>query len=764
MSTLPYKERVRRQYTINGVVQGVGYRPFVFRLATKLALNGWVRNNASGVVIELEGSLFKLANFENCHLQNLPPNAVLDSLEVEELPLQNDPTFRIIESDQKTTSLVSIPPDSAVCFECLTEMNDPANRRFRYPFINCSHCGPRFTIITGLPYDRPQTTMAQFELCNTCGDEYKDPLDRRFHAQTLACAECGPHLELWAGELVDGKKCLLASHDDALKQAVKVVKKGDILALKGLGGFQLIADACNEKAVETLRQRKQRPRKPFALMMASLEEVIKHCEISEPEAVLLQSPQSPIVLMHKKNNSGLTEAVAPGNPNLGVMLPCTPLHHLLLQELATPIIATSGNRSNEPICINEHEALVCLSGIADVFLVHDRPIKHRADDSIVRVMSGANSILRRGRGYAPLSFSLNQKQTVGSRKSALAVGGHLKNTVALGIENKLILSPYIGDLNSVQACDVHEDFINNLSDFYKVKPDIIARDKHPDYASTRFAELTNKTIIPVQHHYAHALSCLLDNTVEPPALAVVWDGNGYGDDGTVWGGEFLEITEDRYERVFSLRQFPMPGGDAAAKTPGLAAFGLLYEAGITRDSVYKDEERMLLQQALEKNINCPLTSSMGRLFDAVAALSGLAEENSFEGEAAMALEFAAGQTAESYPFELIDRIVDWAPMLNGILWDLDNSTASSIISGKFHNTLATIIVSIAERAGQQQVLLTGGCFQNKLLLESAVEKLTAAGFEPFWHHRIPTNDGGIAAGQIMAALKVKQSGKQTRKQ
>jgi len=752
---LPYKERVRRQYTINGVVQGVGYRPFVFRLATELALSGWVRNNPSGVVIEVEGSLLNIENFENCHLHNIPPNAMVDLFKVKELPLQNDHAFKIIESDPKTASLVSIPPDRAVCFECLIEMNDPANRRFRYPFINCSHCGPRFTIITGLPYDRPQTTMAQFELCNTCGDEYKDPLDRRFHAQTLACAECGPHLELW-----DCKKRLLASHDDALKQAVEAVKKGGILALKGLGGFHLIADASNEKAVETLRQRKHRPRKPFALMMVSLEEAINHCEISEPEAVLLQSPQAPIVLMHKKNNSGLTEAVAPGNPYLGVMLPCTPLHHLLLQELTTPIIATSGNRSNEPICIDEHEALECLFGIADVFLVHNRPIKHRADDSIVRVMSGANSILRCGRGYAPLSFSLNQEQAVGSRKSALAVGGHLKNTVALAIENKLILSPYIGDLNSVQACDVHEGLINNLSDFYKVKPDIIARDKHPDYASTRFAELTDKTIIPVQHHYAHALSCLLDNTIEPPALAVVWDGNGYGDDGTVWGGEFLSISKDRYERVFSLRPFPMPGGDAAAKNPALAAFGLLHEAGIQGYSGFSHEEQTLLQQALKKNINCPLTSSMGRLFDAVASLAGLTEENSFEGEAAMALEFAAGQTAESYPFELVERIVDWAPMLHGILWDLDNNTATSIIAGKFHNTLAAIIVSIAERAGQQQVLLTGGCFQNKLLLESAVEKLIAAGFEPFWHHRIPTNDGGIAVGQIMAALKVKQFGKQ----
>jgi len=746
---LPHNKRERRQYKIGGAVQGVGFRPFVYRLATEHGLSGWVRNDAIGVIIEVEGTKANITEFESLLKTDNPNNAKISLFESENLDVQNDNAFKIIQSRDYETLSVTIPSDLAVCSDCLGEMNDPQNRRYHYPFINCTNCGPRFTIITGLPFDRSQTTMAGFTKCEECCAEYESPSDRRFHAQPIACSDCGPHIELWSKD-----RTVLSKHNDALMQAVEAVRKGKIVAVKGIGGFHLIADAANEDAVQLLRKRKARSLKPFALMGFSLEEAKRYCDISENEATLLTSQAAPIVLLKKKENTEIASSVAPNNSYLGIMLPYAPLHHLLLQELKTPIVATSGNRSNEPISTDENEALETISEIADLFLVHNRPIQNHSDDSIVRIIAGREMVLRRGRGYAPLPIQLKGKTT----KSILAVGSHIKNTAALAVEDQLIVSPHIGDLDTLKACEGHEKLIHTLCDLYGSKPDIVVCDKHPDYRSTQMARAHHNSPFPVQHHYAHALSCLLDNSISTPALAVAWDGTGYGDDGTIWGGEFLNITEEGYERSYYFRPFPLPGGEAALKNLRRVVYGLLYEFGARRSLGFTDQDEALLQDALTKNINCPLTSSVGRLFDAVSALISVCTENTYEGEAAMMLEFAAmkSNTEDHYEFEVSDEIVDWEKMIRQILDDLDNEIIAFDIARKFHNTLSNIIVDIARKSGEKKVLLTGGCFQNKLLLERTIEKLRNAGFEPYWHHNIPPNDGGIAAGQVMVALREQQ--------
>ena len=743
---MPHSIYERRQYRISGAVQGVGFRPFVYRLATEYGLNGWIRNDAIGVVIEVEGAKNNITEFESLLKTDNPQNANISFFESKNLIVQNDSAFKIIQSNGDYTLSVTVSPDLAICSDCLEEMNDLQNRRYSYPFINCTNCGPRFTIITGLPYDRPKTTMAEFIMCDECRAEYENPSDRRFHAQPIACPNCGPYIALW-----DANGSVLSEHNDAILSAVEAVREGKIIAVKGIGGFHLIADAINENTVQLLRQRKLRPNKPFAVMFSSLDKAEQYCNVSEEEAALLSSQAAPIVLLNKNENADIAASIAPNNPYLGVMLPYAPLHHLLLQKLKAPIVATSGNRSNEPICTDENEALERLSGIADLFLVHNRSIQNRADDSIVRVIAERTMVLRRGRGYAPLPIQLKEK----TKESILAVGSHMKNTVALAVEDQLILSPHIGDLDTIQTCESHRKSIRLFCDLYETDSDIVACDKHPDYRSTQMARTHHNTLFPVQHHYAHALSCLLDNSTSPPVLAIVWDGTGYGDDGTIWGGEFLHITEEGYERSFHFRTFPLPGGEAAMKNPKRSTYGILNELGLRRSLGFTDQEETLLQEALTKNINCPLTSSAGRLFDAVSTLIGVCPKNTYEGEAAMMLEFAAmkSNTEECYDFEVSDEVVDWGKMVRQILGDLDNEKPVFDMARKFHNTLSTIIVNIVKKSGEKKVLLTGGCFQNKLLLENTIEALLKAGFEAYWHHNIPPNDGGIAAGQIVAALR-----------
>ncbi len=747
----------RAKVTVRGVVQGVGFRPFVYRLATQMRLNGWVLNSAQGVFIEVEGAREMLQSFLFHLEKDKPPRAVIQSLEFSFLDAVGYGRFDIRYSDQSGRKTVLILPDIAVCTDCLREIFDPGNRRYRYPFTNCTNCGPRFTIIEALPYDRPHTSMRRFAMCPDCHREYLDPSDRRFHAQPNACPRCGPHLELW-----DPAGIALGKEEEALLRAIEIVRRGQILALKGIGGFQLIVDARNASAVQRLRARKRREEKPFALMYPSFDLAQEDCHISDLEARLLLAPEAPIVLLHRsRSESLLAPAVAPANPSLGVMLPYSPLHHILMRDLGVPVVATSGNLSDEPICVDEYEALKRLEGIADFFLVHNRPIVRQMDDSVARVVCNREMVLRRARGYAPLP--VHMKNTL---PCVLAVGGHLKNSVALSVGKEIFISQHIGDLETSEAFSAFRRITADLPRLYEVQASVIGCDMHPDYLSTKHATRMRSPLHKVQHHFAHVLACIAENELEGPVLGVSWDGTGYGTDGTVWGGEFLLTDEDSFQRVAHFRQFRLPGGDAAVKEPRRTALGVLYE--IWGDKVitdrrlapiasFSDSELVVVQQMLAKEINSPLTSSAGRLFDAVASILGLRHRVTFEGQAAMELEFALQPAIdEVYPFEVIDSlpcIVDWTPMIPEILIDLQKGQPTGNISAKFHNTLTESIVAVARKVGETRILLTGGCFQNRYLVERSVRRLLDAGFRPYWHQRVPPNDGGIALGQAVAAAR-----------
>jgi len=745
----------RAKVIVRGAVQGVGFRPFVYRRATELHLRGWVLNSAQGVVIDVEGAGDTLREFLLQLEKEKPPRAVIQSFECSFLEASGYERFEIRESHDDGGKSVLILPDIAACPDCVAEIFDPGNRRHRYPFTNCTNCGPRFSIIESLPYDRANTSMRKFAMCPECDREYHDPLDRRFHAQPNACPHCGPQLELW-----DANGAVLSHRDEALLKAAQSIREGRILALKGVGGFQLIVDAGSEPAVMRLRARKRREEKPFALMAPSLALLREDCEVSGPEERLLLSPESPIVLL-RRNVKGkrlrISLLVAPGNPYLGVMLPYSPLHHLLLAELGFPVVATSGNLSDEPICIDQDEALERLRGIADFFLVHDRPVVRHMDDSIARVVCGCEQVLRRARGYAPLPVHLKTPLP-----TILAVGAHVKTSVALSAGADIFISQHIGDLETGAAHAAFRQTAADLPRLYDAAPKAVACDMHPDYLTTRFAAGHPAPSHPVQHHFAHVLACMAENELEPPVLGVAWDGAGFGTDGTVWGGEFLLANGGGFDRVGHLRQFRLPGGDAAVKEPRRSALGVLFE--IFGDELWdRDEwlgafskqEALLFKQMLEKKINAPLTSSAGRLFDAVAALIGLRQRASFEGQAAMELEFAIDpDVAGAYPFAIRDgvpRVIDWQPMILEMMHDVLRCADIRFISTRFHNTLAEMIVAMARETGEHRIVLTGGCFQNRYLTERAVERLIESGFRPHWHQRIPPNDGGIALGQIIAA-------------
>ncbi|MEP6603292.1 MAG: carbamoyltransferase HypF [Spartobacteria bacterium] len=758
--------RERAKVVVRGAVQGVGFRPFVYRLATELQLDGWVLNSAQGVFIEVEGSRDLLQQFLFRLEKEKPPQAVLQSLESSYLDPLNYRGFEIRPSEEGGEKSAFILPDIATCADCLREIVDPTNRRFRYPFTNCTNCGPRFSIVEALPYDRANTSMKIFAMCGECEREYHDPLDRRFHAQPNACPQCGPQLQLWngAGET-------LSERDTALEQAVDFIRSGKILALKGLGGFQLLVDADNDVAVRRLRERKHREEKPFAVMYPSFEAVRMDCEVSELEERLLLSPGSPIVLLSALRNSqsAISSSVAPGNPNLGIMLPFTPLHHLLLQSLGTAVVATSGNLSDEPICIDERDAVARLHGIADFFLVHDRPIVRHVDDSIARIMSGRELVLRRARGYAPLPILVGrlcqtppEAGVSQKRPTILALGAHLKNTVALSLGADVFVSQHIGDLETEQAYTAFKRSAADLPRLYDAKIDIVACDMHPDYLSTKHAAQFSVPIRAIQHHWAHIAACMAENELTPPLLGVSWDGTGYGGDGTIWGGEFLSIGANGFKRVAHLRHFRLPGGEAAVKEPRRGALGLLYE--IFGEQLWErgdlltafdPGELSLIRQMLEKRINAPLTSSAGRLFDAVAGLIGLRSRASFEGQAAMELEFALQSGIEDrYSFSLRDKsplVLDWQPAVLEIIDDLREQQSRSIMAAKFHNMLTETIIAVARKIGEPKVVLSGGCFQNRYLAERTIDRLWAEGLHPYWHQRIPPNDGGISLGQVFAA-------------
>jgi len=849
MSLQPSTVDLRRlRVEIHGAVQGVGFRPFVYRLATDLALTGWVINDTQGVFIEVEGPDATLHRFLERLSAEVPPRAIVQSIESAWLEPVRFERFEIRHSDNTGVKTVLVLPDIATCPDCLAEVFNPADRRHSYPFTNCTNCGPRFTIIEALPYDRPNTTMRRFTLCPTCRAEYENPLDRRFHAQPNACPVCGPRLTLWTmddrrlttdegpqadlqSSLVTRHSSLVAQGDDALRRAADAITAGRIVAVKGLGGFHLMADAGNDAAIRRLRESKPRRAKPFAIMARDLAQVQALCSVPPVAEALLTSAEAPIVLLEKGSGIGdqgagdrsqgtkgeerssvvgrpssvISYEVAPDNPYLGVMLPYTPLHHLLLRETGFPVVATSGNLSDEPICTDEVEAMRRLGHIADVFLVHDRPIARHVDDSVAWIVRGVPRLLRRARGYAPLPVTL--KDAV---PTILAVGAHLKNTIALSVGRHVFISQHIGDLETPEAMAAFERVIADFLRLYEAQPVAIAHDLHPEYLSTKWANerggewergregesvihpfpLSPILTLPVQHHHAHLAACLAENAVDGPALGVTWDGTGYGTDGTIWGGEFLLGDASGFERVAHLRPFCLPGGDAAVKEPRRVALALLWElfgdAALEMDELFpiralRPTERKLLAQMLAKGINAPITTSAGRLFDGIAALIGLHQQVSFEGQAAMALEFAAdAREIGAYPFSMAERagewgngrmgeksvsapalplsrspvpplVLDWQPLIEAVLTDLRRGVATGIMAARFHNALVESIVAVAQAAGERRVALTGGCFQNRLLTERAAERLERAGFEVLLHRQVPPNDGGISLGQVAIA-------------
>jgi hydrogenase maturation protein HypF len=818
------RERIRLHVELTGAVQGVGFRPFVYRLASELGLAGWVINSPQGATIEVEGEGDRIAAFLRRLPDEKPRPCVLHSLTPTYLPLAGYSGFEVRDSSAAGPKTAVILPDLATCPDCLREIFDPNNRRFRYPFTNCTNCGPRFSIIEDLPYDRPRTTMNRFPMCDACRGEYENPTDRRFHAQPNACPRCGPHLELW-----DAGGVVLATHDEALRAAADALRRGDIVAAKGLGGFHLLVDASNQQAVLRLRRRKLREEKPFGLMYPDLDSIRRDCWVSEAEERLLLSPESPLVLLRRKSEirnpksegslefkignpppsgadfafpssslgfpsdfgfriSGLSEAIAPHNPYLGIMLPYTPLHHLLLAELGFPIVATSGNRSDEPICLDEQEALSRLAGIADVFLIHDRPIARQVDDSVVREVLGQEMVLRRARGYAPYPVPVSA-----SLPQLLAVGAHQKNTLAVAFGGQVVVRQHVGDLDTPLALAAFRRVSEDLPRLYALEPKAVVCDEHPDYHSTRHAEEMQLPIVRVQHHYAHVRAGMAEHGLSGPLLGVAWDGTGLGLDGTIWGGEFLRVPAagempvppNGFERVAHLRPFRLPGGDRAVREPRRAALGLLYEL-LGEDLFARDDlaplrefsavERRLLCNVLRSGLNAPWTSSAGRLFDGVSALLDIRQTVASEGQAAMELEFAvegAGR-AEPYPFvfplrtdrrDTVPTVLDWGPMIRTILEDIRcvasvvgaSGSLGGVIARRVHDTLAEMIVAVAKFVGERIVVLSGGCFQNAHLLEQTVTRLRTADFQVYWPQRIPTNDGGIALGQIMAAVSAGQS-------
>ena len=771
---------------VHGAVQGVGFRPFVYRLARDLELAGWVANDTTGVRLEVEGGEQAVERFLEELRASPPPLAVLEEVRTEIREPAGYGDFEILRSEAGGERSAFVLPDTATCDACLREIRSPGDRRHGYPFTNCTDCGPRFSIVRDLPYDRPATTMAGFRMCGPCRTEYEEPADRRFHAQPNACPECGPRLRLLDA---DGAPVAGPGHDDAdpLVRAAGALAGGRIVAVKGLGGFHLMVDAADGEAVAELRRRKGRPTKPLAVMAADLASARRLCRVPGAAAEALTGPGAPIVLLERRPGAGISGEVAPGNPRLGLMLPYTPLHHLLMDELDGPVVATSGNVSGEPICTDVAEALERLGGVADLFLVHDRPIERPVDDSVARVSGGELRLLRRSRGWAPLPVRLDR-----TAPSVLAVGPHLKNTVTLTRGRQAFLSQHVGDLDTLEARDVFERVVDDLLRLYGVAPAAVAHDLHPDYASTALARrLAREWGIPrveVQHHHAHLAACLAEHGDPGPALGMVWDGTGLGSDGTVWGGEFLLGDARSFRRVGHLRPFRLPGGDRAAREPRRSALALLWEllgpealerTDLPPVAAFRPDELRVLGRMLEGGSGSPVTTSCGRLFDGVAALLDLRQRSSFEGEAAMALEFAADPDERSAyrfvvrppgpvevrpgvapggngrgghgPAEDSPLVLDWGPALAALLEDVAAGEDAGTVSARFHAGLTRGAVEMARRLAAERVVLTGGCFQNRRLAAATAAALRRTGARVLTHREVPPNDGGVSLGQAAVA-------------
>jgi len=748
---------LRKQIRIEGIVQGVGFRPFVFRIATERDLSGSVFNDSQGVLIEIEGAPEVLDSFFCALSDELPPLASISRLLVTDLAATGQSGFAIIESQTGASRAAQIAPDTHVCPDCLKELFDPLDRRYRYPFINCTNCGPRYSIVTDIPYDRPLTTMIDFPMCENCQREYQDPLSRRFHAQPNACSACGPQLGFCNGQ---GELTIGA---DPLAKTIDYLRQGKIVAIKGLGGYHLAVDATSTAAVARLRQRKHRDEKPFALMAFSVERVMRFARLSAFEKRMISGVERPIVLLEQLPNSHISPEVAPRNRFFGVMLPYTPLHYLLLEQFPA-LVMTSGNQSDEPIAFEDNDAISRLDGIADAYLVHNRRIHIRTDDSIVRSLGGEPLMLRRSRGYVPRGVVLPKVQP-----SVLAVGAELKNTICISRADRAYLSHHIGDLKNQEVVDSLHQAIAHLQGILEVQPTTVVHDLHPDYLSTHVAQsLSGMQTVAVQHHHAHLASCMADNGVDQETIGVIFDGVGYGSDGHIWGGEFLLGDYRGFKRVGQLDYLPMPGGDAATREPWRMAVSYLVQAfgDEIPESILpfevKPAQLKLLKQMIAKRLNSPLTSSCGRLFDAVAALAGIRDEVSFEGQAALELEMVLktdAAQAGSYPFALHrDQgllLVDAVPMIRQLIIDLQNEVKISHISAQFHNGLSRVVVDVCtmirEEVGERPVALSGGVFQNRYLTERTMELLREEQFEVLVHRQVPPNDGGLSLGQAAVA-------------
>ncbi|HEX4129222.1 MAG TPA: carbamoyltransferase HypF [Pirellulales bacterium] len=751
---------------VRGIVQGVGFRPFVFGLASRLALRGFVRNETSAVLIEVEGARGALDEFLVELKHKPPPLARIHEIDCRPVEPRGTGTFQIETSAADAQRSVFISPDVATCDDCLAELFDPANRRYRYPFINCTNCGPRLTIVTGAPYDRQRTTMAGFELCPECRAEYENPRDRRFHAEPIACHVCGPSLRLLDA---NGRN---SGSDDPLVDFASVLREGGIGALKGLGGYHLACDATNESAVARLRGRKHREEKPLAVMFADLAAVARYCELDEAERRTILSARRPIVLVRWRRTGDaarrLASSVAPNNPRLGVMLPYTPLHHLLLRQLdGLPLVMTSGNRSDEPIAYLDVGVSEQLAGIADGYLTHDRAIHVRCDDSVVRIDAGRETPIRRSRGYAPEPLPLPIECPV----SLLAVGGQLKNTFALGRDRHAFLSHHLGDLEHYEAYRAFERDIQLYEQLFKITPAAIIHDLHPDYASTRYAiERSARDGLPifaVQHHHAHLASCLAEHGLDEPAIGVSLDGTGYGTDGAIWGGEFLVGDFGAFRRAAHLRYVGMPGGDRAIREPWRMAAAHLLDAGLDLSPLaprVEPNKLRIVQQMLDKRYNTPQTSSMGRLFDAVATLVGLRDTVSYEAQAAVELEaLATGcQTDGEYPLAIEapssedpwsrPMAIDTRPLISAIAAEVARGIDSATVARKFQRSVATMVVEVCRQLRRDTALnliaLSGGVFLNALLSREVEQRLERDDFRVCVHRRVPAGDGGLSLGQV----------------
>jgi hydrogenase maturation protein HypF len=749
------QDKKRIQIRVSGIVQGVGFRPFIYRLARRLDLCGFVNNNSNGVLIEVEGNVTKLTEFFESLTFNPPPLAQITALKQQEIPIRGETTFTIIESEQFQQRRTLVSPDIATCPDCLTEIADPGDRRYFYPFTNCTNCGPRYTIIFDIPYDRPKTSMAGFKMCPVCQAEYDDPANRRFHAQPNACPDCGPHLQYLS-------RASEEKDDNPVISAITALKKGLIVAIKGIGGFHLAVDACNDQAVRTLRRRKKRFEKPLALMVHN--EAIARQIVHTDEQLIkhLRSQHRPIVLCKKLEGTPLSPEISPDNAYLGIMLPYSPLHELLFTDPDLQILVmTSANLSEEPICFENDECLARMDEIADSFLLNDRDIYIRCDDSVLQVFNGEPFFIRRSRGYTPRPIILKR-----SAPAVLAVGGHLKNTVCLTRDKEAILSQHIGDLENIQTMAAFEQSIGHLIRLFEVEPVAVIHDLHPDYLSTRWAaEKCDLPTYPLQHHYAHILSVMAEHGLEDELIGFSLDGTGYGGDGTIWGGEILLCDAHRFERLAHFDYLPMPGGEKAIHEPWRMAVAYLhacFENGIEIASRYFPEKAPflpLIGEMIAKQINTPLTSSCGRLFDAVAALLNLRTEVAYEGQAAVILEAAAldfnGDLPDIGEFSLNkkngQRIIEATGIIKKIIFHKDQGTPVPALSRAFHQSLidlfSRLAVELREVTGIGKIALSGGCFQNLVLLSGLIHQLQRMNFTVYINRMVPPNDGGLSLGQ-----------------